>query len=357
MKDIRQAIESSGSINVAQFMEIAMYNSLNGYYIKSQPIGKNADFITSPEISQLFGEMIGVYCANMWIQLGCPKNFNLVELGPGNGTLMQDLLRAVKNVDGFIAACNIHLVDANHRLIKKQKDLLSSYRVSWHREVSSLPSDLPMIIVANEFFDCLPINQYIKQNNIWYQKCISITPKQEELFFIEMPVLSHFSSSLTHEHPNSKNGSILEICYPAIKLVQQISEFFKHIPGALLIIDYGYCLDPLSRRAYNSTLQAVKNHKFHPIFNDIGRADITAHVDFFSLSQAASVNFAKSLPVITQREFLQNLGINVRAEILKNNQSSRIQEEIEIGLQRLTDPMQMGNLFKVLEINSCKNID
>jgi NADH dehydrogenase [ubiquinone] 1 alpha subcomplex assembly factor 7 len=349
---IRKTIEENGSITVAQFMEMAMYNSHNGYYVNNNPIGKNADFITAPEISQLFGEMIGLYCADIWVKMGKPFQFNLVELGPGHGTLMKDLLRATKHIEGFHQGCNVHLVDTNQQLIKIQKQTLTPYRIKWHKDISNLPTDLPLIIVANEFFDCLPINQYIRQQQLWYQQSIAIMPKVEELFFIQTPLMPHFREHLSYEHPNSKHGSIIELCYPAIEIIQQISNYFKKTSGCLLAIDYGYDLDPKTRTAYNSTLQSIKNHKFHPIFSDIGRADLTAHVDFFALRQTALANFAKAAHTITQAEFLQNLGIKLRAEILKNNANLAEKEAIDSGLERLISPTQMGNLFKAMQIFS-----
>ncbi len=352
MKQIRQLIEESGSISIAQFMEIAMYDLHNGYYVNANPIGKDGDFTTAPEISQLFGEMIGIYCVNTWMKMGSPKKFNLVELGPGKATLMLDLLRATKNVSGFNQAMHIHLVDTNNNLIKIQKDALKGNKVSWHKEISSLPKDLPLIIIANEFFDCLPINRYINIQGRWNEQMVSIMPKTEEFYLKEVPIVMHFSQSLSQEHPNAKHGAIIEICYPAAKVMQQISALFKKVPGVLLAIDYGYDYDPFYRKHYNGSLQSVKDHKFQPIFSNIGRADITAHVDFFALKQSALANFCQVAETFTQGEFLQNLGIDIRAEVLMKNASPGQREELLSGLDRLVNPNQMGSLFKVLEVFS-----
>ncbi|MEK6733902.1 MAG: SAM-dependent methyltransferase [Pseudomonadota bacterium] len=352
MKHIRQIIEEKGSITIAQFMELAMYDLHNGYYITSDPIGKNGDFITAPEISQLFGEMIGVYCASVWEKLRKPKEFNLVELGPGRATLMLDLIRATKNLKEFTNGMNIHLVETNEKLIHLQKEKLANYPVTWHKDVMSLPDDLPLIIVANEFFDCLPINQYIKDQNIWHEQAVSIIPKSEEFCLIKTPILSHFGASLNREHPNSKQGAILEVSYPAINIIQTISNILCKVPGYLLAIDYGYDIDPLSRNSYNSSLQAVKDHKFHPMFSDIGRADLTSHVDFLALRQTAKAHFCKASETISQREFLNYQGINLRADILKKKATIQQAIEIDEGLDRLINPKYMGNLFKVVEISN-----
>lgn len=352
MSDIRKLIKESGSITIAQFMEMAMYNSHNGYYINANPIGKDGDFITAPEISQLFGEMIGIYCADIWMKMGQPSQFNLVELGPGRGTLMVDMLRATKHIPGFHQGLHIHLVDTNAHLIKIQRKKMLDYKVTWHKDVFSLPNNLPLIIVANEFFDCLPINRYIRNQGVWYEESVALMPKIEEFYIVHTPIMQHFSASLSHEHPNSKNGAIVEICYPALKIMQHLANYLKKVPGCLLAIDYGYDYDPLVRTAYNGSLQAVKNHKFHPIFSDIGRADLTAHVDFFALKQSALANFARVSGSVSQGEFLQALGIKLRADNLLKNATPSQALEIKSGLNRLIHPKQMGNLFKVLEIFS-----
>lgn len=352
MHEIRQLITEKGSISIAKFMEVAMYDKHHGYYINSNPIGKDGDFITAPEISQLFGEMIGIHCVEKWIRMGKPAKFNLVELGPGKGTLMMDCLRATKHLSDFFQALNVHLVDTNQTLIELQKQTLKGYKVSWHNDISTIPTNLPLIIIANEFFDCLPINRYIKNQGRWYEQHVSIIPRAEEFCLTQIPTDSTFSESLSLEHPNSKHGAIVEICYPAVKIMQQLASIFKKTPGSILIIDYGYDYDPLVRKSYHGSLQAVKDHKFHPIFSNISRTDLTAHVDFFALKMTASTNFCKTLGTITQREFLQNLGINIRAANLKKNATLPQRIEIDSGLDRLINPSQMGNLFKVLEVFS-----
>ncbi len=355
MKLLRQLIQEHGHINIAQFMEIAMYDYVNGYYINKLPVGKDADFITAPEVSQLFGEIIGINCVNVWMRMGMPSRFSLVELGPGKGTMMADILRAVKNVEGFKDGFNVHLVERNKQLKEIQEETLKSYKVQWHENILSLPKDVPLIIVANEFFDCLPINQYIKIGDSWHEQVISLMPKLEEFCFATIPALSHFSESLNIEHPNTRHGSRIEICYPAHNIIRQVAEIFKSTQGSLLIIDYGYDIDPKLRKDYNGTLQAVKNHKYHPVLSDIGNVDLTAHVDFNALKQTALANFCNVSEILTQKEFLVKNGIILRAEILKKKASSEQIIEIEAGLDRLTNDQQMGKLFKVMEIFSSHN--
>lgn len=350
--NIRQAIEENGSITMAQFMSEAMYNLNEGYYVHSDPIGRGGDFVTAPEISQLFGEMIGVYAADAWEKLGKPKKFNLVELGPGKATLMLDLLRATKNVEGFHNACSINLVETNQRLVKIQEERLSQYKIpcQWHNDVLSLPQDTPLIIIANEFFDCLPINQYIRDKDDWYER--SVTINYQEFEIIKTMISSALSVSLSSDHPNSKHLAVVEICYPAIKIMQHIAEIFNKVPGYLLAIDYGYDVDPRTRTSYNYTLQAVKNHRYHPIFSDIGRADLTAHVDFYALKQTALAHSCQAIGSISQGEFLRNLGINIRFNLLSQHADISQKEEMQSALNRLTNPDQMGELFKAISTYS-----
>ncbi len=350
--NIRQAIEQAGSITMAQFMSEAMYDSNEGYYIKHNPIGKNHDFITAPEISQLFGEMLGVYCVDCWVKMGRPARFNLVELGPGRATLMDDLLRATKHVQGFHKALNLHLVDSNHPLTIIQKQRLAPYDINctWHQAVYSLPNDDPLIIIANEFFDCLPVNQYIKHKDAWYEQAVGL--HAQEFCYIHTALPKIFSETLNIEHPNAKNGAVIEICRAAEEIIQHLAKLLDKSTGYLLAIDYGYDLEPMKRKAYGSSIQAIKNHRFHPIFNDVGQADLTAHVDFHALKNTAVVHYAQVAGSVTQEEFLKKIGIKIRAKSLKDNATLAQQEEIDSGYNRLTDPKQMGKLFKAVTIFS-----
>lgn len=323
---------------VAKFMQDAMYDKDCGYYISKNPIGKDGDFITAPEISQLFGEMIGVYCANAWIEMGSPSSFNLVELGPGRATLMQDLIRATKNIKGFNQACQIHLVETNKQHIEIQKSLLNA---TWHQDISTLPNNAPMIIIANEFFDCLPVHQYILNDGIWYERYI----KNEK--FINCHIEADLNLSLSQKYPNTKNGSIVEISYQTRDIVKNLCNLIKNTIGNILIIDYGYEFND----KYISTLQALKKHQYTSIFKDIGEVDLTAHVDFSSIKQEGILAGCEVYGSLTQSEFLKNMGIELRAEILKRNASAEQIKEINSGLLRLIDSKEMGSLFKVMSIS------
>lgn len=319
--------------NISQYMQEVMCNKDTGYYVVGDPIGAKGDFITAPEISQLFGEMIGIYCVNQWIKIGSPAKFALVELGPGRGTLMADLLRATKHVQGFHKAIDLHLVELNLNHIKLQKQAIN-FVATWHESIYTLPTDLPLIVIANEFFDCLPIHQYVSEFGNWYQVCV----KDGEIKHAKMhPSLNQ---QLKENHPDAKNGYIIEFTLAAQAIVYYFAMFAAH----LLIIDYGYEETP-----FISTLQAVKNHQYCSIFEK--NADLTAYVDFASLKCMALAQGCEVGNVVTQREFLTNLGIRLRAEMLKKNASIEEQRKIDMGVDRLIDPNRMGDLFKVMSID------
>ena len=352
LNHLRKIIEEQGSVTIATLMEEALTNYKQGYYNTCDPIGSSGDFITAPEISQLFGESIGVWCASLWQKMGSPKKINLIELGPGHGTLMQDIYRSTKNVKGFHDAIDIHLVEISPILIDIQKNKLKNIvnnRIHWHPDFNSTP-DIASIIVANEFFDALPINQYIKIKKLWYENIVTIMQQNGEFCFANIPVSSKTNELLTEEHPNASDRSIVEISTSSISLIQKICDRLYNFGGGAIIIDYGYDQDYKDRRIYDSTLQAVKDHKYHPILSDIGKADMTAHVDFFALKKAAKARRCLVHGTITQREFLLNLGIDLRADILTRKASPEAAYNIISGLSRLIDNDKMGSLFKAMSI-------
>ena len=319
---------------IAQYMQNAMYNQSTGYYVVGNPIGAKGDFITAPEISQLFGEMIGIYCVNQWIEMGSPASFALVELGPGRGALMADLLRATKHIQGFHQAIKLHLVESNLNHIKLQKEKIK-FDATWHKDIYTLPTDLPLTIIANEFFDCLPLNQYVFNHDNWHELYV------DNKKILQVPLEKEINEQFKENFPQARNGFIIEMNYPAQIMVNYLSKLKSH----LLIIDYGF-----EGESYISTLQAVKNHQYCDIFE--ASADLTAHVNFLSLKSQALANGCEVKGSFTQREFLTNLGIRLRAEMLKKNATLEQQHEIDAGLDRLIDPNKMGDLFRVMSISS-----
>jgi len=351
LNNLRALIESQGCINIATFME-----EVNSYYYEYQTsIGAKGDFITAPEISQLFGEMIGIWVAQAWQNAGAPTNIALVELGPGRGTLMNDLLRVTKHIPGFWDSIEVHLVEQSSKLIKQQQAALEHYfshiKFFWHDSVKRLPQK-PIILVANEFFDALPVNQYIKNKDLWHEIMVAIMPENGNFYFMEMPVHQKIQAYLSEENPNAKHRSVVEYSTASILVMQDICDLIKSNGIAACIIDYGYNQDKQIRTSFNSTLQAVKNHKYHPVLSDIGEADLTAHVDFNALKQVADNRDCQTYTISTQGEFLKSLGIEKRLNSLSKNASSEQIYSLYSGFERLTSDEQMGKLFKVLLVAS-----
>jgi NADH dehydrogenase [ubiquinone] 1 alpha subcomplex assembly factor 7 len=313
-------------IALDQFMQLAIEH----YYANHEPFGRDGDFITAPEVSQMFGEMIGVWCTNIWSKLQLDK-FSLVEIGGGRGLLMKDLLRATKHVSVFnIALEHIYMVETSDKLIKVQQEQIQDPRVIWVKHINMVPQG-NLLIIANEFFDALPIKQYKKSQDGW--KEIIITEQENKLEFSLADKIAAIN------YPSSE-GSILEVSEASISYAKIMAD--KMLYGAMLIIDYGYLQKPLI-----STLQAVKNHKYHNVFQDIGSADLTAHVDFAELINAFN-SLGCENHLSSQGDFLLNYGIGTRVKKLIENGA---QEKVIMNqLNRLVHPEQMGELFKVLEV-------
>lgn len=322
---IKAKIRQTGAISVAEYMELALAHPEYGYYMKRDPLGVDGDFITAPEISQVFGEIIGAWLAHNWLLLGAPKGAILVELGAGRGTLMADILRATKNVKGFHDTISVHLVEISPHLKQKQWKTLAGkhLRIEWHETIDTLPQ-LPILLVANEFFDALPIRQFVDG----VERMIDLD-NGENLYF---PI---------------GNDGITETCEPAIVIVRQISEAIAENGGAALIIDYGYL-----QGSNGDTLQAMKSHKYHDVLRECGDADITAHVDFQALAEAARTEGANVFDAIPQGAFLMRLGAGERTTNLCAASAPEQQKSLISGLKRLADPAEMGKLFKVMAITS-----
>lgn len=339
---LKQRILAQGSLSIAEFMAEA----LSYYYGTRDPLGKKGDFTTAPEISQLFGEMIGVWCAYSWQQMGCPSQLALIELGPGRGTLMADILRSTRKVKGFHEALTVHMVETSPTLKQQQERALVGYPVHFHDTITSIPTS-DFILVANEFFDALPIHQYHKTSTGWMERKITFSQEQECFCFTLTPLPSAIGLQLEKEHALAPIDAILELCPAALAVIREIAERLTSHKGMALIIDYGYdCI------SYSDTLQAVKSHQYQPILDNIGEADITAHVDFSALKKVAFTMGSTSFGAITQQQLLEALGIRLRAEKLLQNADDRQKNTILSGLNRLISPQEMGALFKAISLAS-----
>ena len=325
---IKRHIAQAGPISVAEFMQLCLSHPQFGYYIVRDPLGAAGDFTTAPEISQMFGELIGLWVAQTWIDQGSPAQCVFAELGPGRGTLMADALRASRKVPGFHAALQVLLVETSPILRAKQAENVPI--ASWIADVEDLP-DLPLFLVANEFFDALPIRQFVRENTGWRERLIGLS-KQALAWGLgpKLPI-----AELDAQFPDLTPGCVVETCQPGQVAAASIGARIARYGGAALVIDYGEWLGS------GDTLQALGQHQTVDVLQAPGDVDLTAHVNFSCLADSAQLHV---WPLQTQGRFLENLGIAKRAETLR----PRDVDGINAALHRLTDPSEMGTLFKVL---------
>jgi NADH dehydrogenase [ubiquinone] 1 alpha subcomplex assembly factor 7 len=336
---LRARIAEHGFITVAEYMELA----LGAYYADRDPLGRAGDFITAPEVSQMFGEMIGLWCVDLWSRLGKPDPFILAELGPGRGTLMADALRAAKRAPDFLNAAEIHLVEINAALIAAQKNALTGVTPHWHRTFDTLPTG-PMLLIANEFWDALPIHQFVMTEQGWRERSVVIEDGKLAFGSAEP---GDALGLIRAVHRAASPGQIAEVSPAGQRLAAALGKRLTRHPGAVLMIDYG----PMES-GLGDSLQALKGHRRHDPLLEPGSADLTTHVDFAALADAARGAGAAVFGPATQGAFLQALGIALRADSLKAKSDAATRTEIETALQRLIGAEGMGSLFKVMAIGS-----
>ncbi|MGH6619509.1 MAG: class I SAM-dependent methyltransferase [Alphaproteobacteria bacterium] len=339
---IAQRIRLHGPISVAAFMADALGHPQHGYYMKTDPLGRHGDFITAPEISQMFGELVGLWCAEVWRLMERPDPFHLVELGPGRGTLMADALRAAKVLPGFGEAARIHLVETSPALRARQQAALEAWPMSWHDGVGDVP-DGPLIVIANEFFDALPVHQFERAPEGWRERLVALDGGRFVLLRSRHPSPAEL---LIPESTRTAAplGAVAEVSPASVSTMRAIAERIERDGGGALLIDYGH-----AEHRTGATLQAVRRHRSHDFFADPGDADLTAHVDFAALAAIARPHAAVYGPV-TQGAFLRSLGIELRARQLLQGATGAQKDTIEAALRRLIDPAEMGTLFKALAI-------
>ena len=335
---LRQRIARRGPIPVAEFMESANGDPEHGYYPLRDPLGGSGDFITAPEISQVFGELIGAWCAVAWRGMGAPARVLLVELGPGRGTLMADLLRGTRRVAGFHAALDIRLVETSPALARLQKDALGGVAAAWHRTLSEAP-DGPLLLIANEFFDALPVEQYVARRDGWHRRAVDAGAAGFR--FVDGPRVDCPPAAFP---AHADEGAIREVSPQSIAIVREIALRIAAGRGAALIVDYGY-----ASPGTGETLQAVARHRYADPLAAPGEADLSAHVDFAACAEAARAAGARCHGPVTQGRFLDRLGIAVRRERLAEQAPDR-RAAIRAACRRLTDRQEMGDLFKALAL-------
>jgi NADH dehydrogenase [ubiquinone] 1 alpha subcomplex assembly factor 7 len=334
---IAALITAQGPISIADFMTLAS----GQYYATRDPLGQAGDFITAPEISQVFGELLGLWCVQIWEDQGRPRAKRLVELGPGRGTLMADALRAARLVPEFLDGLEIVLVEASPTLRALQEEKLKDHTVRWTDRFDSALGDRPLFLLANEFFDALPIRQYVKTARGWRERMVTVA--DGKLDFALSPV-SAPDALIPPDRADAPDGAVYELCQPALSLTDEIARIVAAQGGGALIVDYGY-----DRADFGETLQAISNQSFAAILDDPGESDLSAHVDFPSLAAAAFRAGAAVFGPTTQGAFLEDLGIVRRFEQLAAR-NPHAANELWPQLDRLVSPEQMGTLFKALAI-------
>jgi len=327
-------------------MQVALADPEFGYYVGHEPLGQ--DFITAPEVSQIFGELIGVFFVQAWDNRGRPERFHLVELGPGRGTLMADLLRAAKIRPDFIRAANIHLIEISPRLRDVQEKTLHDTSIAWRTHLDEVPADAPLFLVANEFFDALPVRQFVRLRNRWHERMVSANGG--DLVFAANPAAMP-DSEIPAALRNAPEEAVFETCAAARALAHEIGRRTAHNGGAALIIDYGYY-----DAKPGDTFQAIKAHRHVDPLAEPGETDLTCHVDLAALARAAGEAGARVFGPVTQAEFLDSLGIKVRARRLKAAAEHHA-FEIDTAVARLVSEGQMGKLFKVLALAPADTVE
>jgi len=343
---LRNHITDSGPLTISQFISLCLADKQQGYYHHASPFGVKGDFITAPEVSQMFGEMLSLWVLSTWQQMGAPQKFVLCEMGPGRGTLMDDMIRCFKKLmPDFLKYARIILIETSHSLRSVIAEKLKSHSVEieFANHIEDLPP-LSLILIGNELLDCLPIHQYIKTKKGWFERvvaldatgdlCFALSPYQTDLALLS----SHADHVLI--------GEMVETSPAREGLITQLSQHLVTQGGGALFIDYGSLTS-----GFGDTLQALSKHEYQNPLTAPGCHDLTSHVDFARLSAIAQGSGCAST-MMTQAAFLKAFGIESRAKRLSRGQTSDVQAKIMLDLERLISPQEMGELFKVLILSS-----
>jgi NADH dehydrogenase [ubiquinone] 1 alpha subcomplex assembly factor 7 len=344
--EIKGLIKTSGPMPVWRYMELCLTHPKYGYYISRDPLGREGDFTTAPEVSQMFGELLGLWAASVWKAIGSPGVLRLIELGPGRGTMMADALRALRVLPPLYQALSIHLVEINPVLREKQKSTLSGARsIAWHDNIDDVPEG-PAVIFANEFFDVLPIHQVVKGETGWHERIVEIDPSGKLVFGVAQEPVPRFEVLLPPLVRAAPVGAVFE--WRPDAEIMKIAARIRDQDGAALIIDYGHL-----RSDAGDTFQAIARHSFADPLKNPGQADVTAHVDFQALVRAVEDIGARVHGPVPQGDFLKRLGIETRAVTLMAKAGHEVSEDISGALKRLIGGGRggMGSMFKVLAVS------
>ena len=330
---ILRQIRSTGPITIADYMTLALTHPDHGYYTTRDPLG--ADFTTAPEISQMFGELLGLSLAGAWMEAGAPSPVALAELGPGRGTLMADALRATAKVPGFHAAARLHLVEVSPTLRAAQAKALTGWSPTWSHHVTDLP-DAPLFLIANEVFDALPIRQFLRDGAGWRERVVGANGDALVFGLTDAAPIAGLGDA------GAQDGALVQTCAAAKAIMGEIARRIATHGGAALIIDYG------DAKVTGDTFQAIQNGQKADPLSAPGAADLTAHVDFGALSRVAKAEGAAVHGPVAQGTLLHRLGIDLRTRALAKTANDP--GAIETAYPRLTDPAQMGHLFKGIAV-------
>ena len=330
-----------------QFIEFALYDKVNGYYMKKNPFGKEGDFITAPNITRLFSEIIAIWVLTFWKSIGSPKKFNLLELGAGNGEMMKVIIETLKNFPECFNNCNFQIHEKSEFLKKQQQFNLKSEKMTWIDNIK-INNLFPTIYLANEFFDALPIKQFFKRKEGWVERFVNFKDEKNAEFKEQLIDIKNIEQNLKFEI--SKDQEIIEYSPSSFEYLKDISNLIKNNDGGLLIIDYGYL-----NLKMKETLLAIKNHKHSNILEDIGDSDITYNINFNLFKKFVGQFDDLNFIITNQKKFLTSMGIIQRAEIISENIPFSKKSDLFYRIRRLIDEKQMGELFKVMLIKKHKN--
>jgi len=341
---VASMIATDGPMPVDRYMALALGHPEHGYYMGRDPFGRAGDFITAPEVSQMFGELIGIWCAAGWQMMDAPADWNLIELGPGRGTLMADLVRACSVMPGLRDGMKVHFVEMSPALKAVQAETMkrAGIDVQWHDRLEDVP-DAPSLIIANEFFDALPVTQLQKQDGKWHERVVGVDGEGALTFGLATDPVA--PALLLKWAVNAKEGDIAEISPARDAVAREIGRRVTRDIGAALIIDYGHVTS-----AAGDTLQAIARHQFADVLSQPGNADVTSHVDFEALATSLTADGAKAYGAVTQADFLVRMGLKEREEMLRARADARQRIRLSKGAQRLVSGNEMGQLFKVLAV-------
>ena len=340
-------IKNGDKITLDEYIEESLYNKKFGYYVKKVPFGKSGDFITAPNISVLFSEMLAIWVISFWENLGCPKKFNLIELGAGNGEMMRVLNKTFSKFPKFFSACKINILERSKLLRKIQKNIINNNKIRWLNNLDQL-NNLPCIFLANEFFDALPIKQFIKKEKKWHERYVKFIDNTHKEY-LDIPLdIEKFEKKIKFNI--SDKQTFIEYSPQADDYLKNITNKIKKNNGGLLIIDYAYV-----DKKIKNTLQAVSKHKYCGVLDEFGNSDITYNPNFDLIIKMLKRFGTFNSLMTTQKHFLTKLGIMERAEIISKNMQFSEKADIYFRIQRLIDEKQMGKLFKVLFITNHKN--